>query len=117
MPVGFGVSKETARSVAKNFKKQRKYTPIKGGTFIRLPIGELSNKSHIQIPDIESLFYVHGNGQMWTKDDPNQKLLFKMDQNGKTVESKIVPFTPSKNPYKERLLFVAVGNFFRTRYL
>ena len=116
MPVGFGVSTETARSVVKNFKKQRKYTPIKGGTFIRLPNGELSNKSHIQIPDIESLFYVHGNGQMWTKDDPNQKLIFKVGQETENVERKIVPFTPSKNPYKERLLLVAVGNYLIEAY-
>ena len=102
MPAGFGVSTETARSVVKNFKKHRKYIPIKGGTFIRLPNGKVTSKSQVPIPDKKSLFSVNGNGQIWTKDDPNQTLLFKVGQETENVERKIVPFTPSKNPYKKK---------------
>ena len=46
----------------------------------------------------------------------NQKLIFKVGQETENVERKIVPFTPSKNPYKERLLLVAVGNYLIEAY-
>ena len=57
MSVGFGVSTETARSVVKNFKKQRKNIPIKGETFIRLPNGKVTSKSQVQIP-VKDIFIV-----------------------------------------------------------
>ncbi len=116
MPVGFGVSTETARSVVKNFKKHRKYAPMKGETMILLPNGKKTTKSQVQIPDKETLLSVNGTGQIWTKDDPNQKILFKMNlENGK-VERKTIPFTRKKNPFKESILLVIFGNYLVEAY-
>jgi len=39
-----------------------------------------------------------------------------MDPKTEMVERKIVPFTPAKNPYKERLLLIAVGKYMLEAY-
>ncbi len=120
MPVGFGVSTETARSVVKNFKKQRKKIPIKGETLIRLPNGKVTSKSQVQIPDKETLLSISYEGQIWTKNDPYKKTWFKLDpndpMNGEKSEFEFVEYTPKKRLHRERLLLVGVGNYMLEAY-
>ena len=55
MPVGFGVSTETARSVVKNFKKQRRFYNSPEETVIRIG-DKVSDKSEILIANKKQLF-------------------------------------------------------------
>ena len=88
MPVGFGVSTETARSVVKNFKRQRKNYILPEETVIRLSDGTISTKSQIRIDSKEDLLEPPMNvGIAWTSKEPNSALTLDF-RSGKAIHTK-----------------------------
>ena len=75
MPAGFGVSTETARSVVKNFKKQRRFYNAPEDTVIRIG-DKVSDKSEINISNKKQLFESVNGGTIWTSKVPNKVSIF-----------------------------------------
>ena len=76
MPLGFGVSIETARSIVKNFKKQRRFYNSPEETQISFR-GKVSDKSEINISNKDQLFRTDIlDGFIWTSKSPKQILVF-----------------------------------------
>ena len=107
MPLGFGVSTETARSVVKNFKKQRRFYNSPEETQIRFG-GKVSDKSEINISNKDQLFRTDIlDGFIWTSKSPKQIIVFDIVDKKREV----IPYTPEKNNHLTDYLTVIVGNY------
>ena len=107
MPLSFGVSTETARSVVKNFKKQRRFYNSPEETQIRFG-GKVSDKSEINISNKDQLFRTDIlDGFIWTSKSPKQILVFDIVDKKREV----IPYTPEKNNHLTDYLTVIVGNY------
>jgi len=116
MPVGFGVSTETARSVVKNFKKQRKRWNVAEDTMIRLPDGTVTTKSNIKIDSKEQLLESSMNGAfVWSREQPNDALV--IDLTSGEVSQEVLPHG-FKYAYEDRTdhLEVRCGRYRLTVY-
>ena len=106
MPAGFGVSTETARSVVKNFKKQRRFYNAPEDTVIRIG-DKVSDKSEINISNKKQLFESVNGGTIWTSKVPNKVSIFDFSNQKREV----IPFTPKKRKHLTEYLKVRVGNY------
>ena len=112
MLVGFGVSTETARSVVKNFRKQRKSFNAPEKTLIRRSYGTLSTKSEIRIDSKEDLLEPPMNiGFARTSKQTKDALV--IDFTGGKYNQKIVDWDGSrlKEEGRTEYLDVRVGNY------
>ena len=112
MPVGFGVSTETARSVVKNFKRQRKNYNLPEETLIRRQDGAVTTKSLIRINSKEDLLALPVDGGFaWTSTQPNQEL--SIDLRGGKPIYKGIDVKGERMSYEGRteLLDVRIGNY------
>ena len=107
MSIGFGVSTETARSVVKNFKKQRRFYNSPEETQIRVG-GKVSDKSEINIANKNQLFRTDIlDGFIWTSKSPKQSVVFDLvDQ-----KREVISYTPKRNNHLTDYLTVIVGNY------
>ena len=106
MPVGFGVATETARSVVKNFKRQRKNFNSSEETLIRIG-DKLSSKSDISIANKEQLFQESTQLLTWRSSNSRNKALL-MDLSN-PFKRELIDYTPQQSAYRTDYLDVRCG--------